>query len=273
MRRSRSRLAAANGFAFDHVKPGSVRPAASHASRSTRPGTGVAARPVRRRISSLAGLGVQVAAQHGGERAGPRRGEEAGDGARLLLPDRAVVPPPAQVRAEHLHRPARAVDLREHAQPLLAFVVGRAPCAATGEREHLVAPDRPPRQHRVPGAHPAGVEVRGVHGLGAARARRRARAPGCGARPPTPPGARACRRRSRAGSRRSPGGAPPTARSDPTGSRSRCAGSGLDERPVARRRAAPAPRALCVPHALRVVRARAPHPGGAVTAGRDEGSP
>ncbi len=54
MRRSTSRLVAAHGLVFDHVKPG-PSPAWTQASRNQIPGTGGAASPVSMRISSVAG--------------------------------------------------------------------------------------------------------------------------------------------------------------------------------------------------------------------------
>ena len=59
MRRSRSRAAALNGFAFDAVAPAVVFPAASHASRNITPGTGTADCPVSMRSSSLSGSALR----------------------------------------------------------------------------------------------------------------------------------------------------------------------------------------------------------------------
>ena len=81
----------------------------------------------------------------------------------LLLANRAVIVAPAQVRAEHLHRAARAFDLGEDRKPLFVLVVARVARGA-GERVHVVARDRPPRHDRISRSRPVALEVRRVHG-------------------------------------------------------------------------------------------------------------
>ena len=114
---------------------------AEHDARDGRRGpSGQHADLVARRV------GVEVAAQHGRERAGPLVAHELADVGDLALPDRAVVVGPAEVRAEHLDRPARTVDLGEDAQAFLALV--RTSCRAIGQRESTALPDRAPSRSR-----------------------------------------------------------------------------------------------------------------------------
>ena len=199
MRRSRSRLAAANGLSFDQVAPRSTLPdhshdvAEHHARNRHGPLTGEGAELV------AVGIGVEVAEQHGGKAAGPALAHERADGGDLLLADAAVISAPAQVRAEHLDRAARPVDLGQHHEALFALVVGCARPRAGGAAPHgdRSASGRGPRS-------PSGRRrVRGWPRRPArsSRARRRARRPGCAGRPPTPPGGRRCRRRPAAASR------------------------------------------------------------------------
>ena len=132
-----------------------------------------------------------------------------------------MVVAPAEVRAVHLDRAARAVDLGEHGEPFLALVVARVARRRAGARAprgrgsaSATRPRSRRRRRRVRGS------TRTRRGRG--RARPRARGPGCARRPPRPPAAPRCRRRPRACSPRSGACVRPTARSDPRGSRSRC---------------------------------------------------
>ena len=126
------------------------------------PGTGDAARPVSMRISSLCGSALRSPHTTAGNRRRPRLAHEAADLGDLLLADRAVVVGPAQVCAEHLKFAAGPVDLGEHAQPLLALFVDGVVGASPRELAHLVALDRPPRDHCVAGARTVAVEVGGI---------------------------------------------------------------------------------------------------------------
>ena len=200
MRRSRSRLAAANGLSFDQVAPRSSLPAHSHVSRNITPGTGTARLAGEHAELVAVGVGVEVAEQHGGKAAGPALADERADRRDLLLTDAAVIAAPAQVRAEHLDRAAGPVDLGQHDEALLALVVVRAGAFAgerAGPRGARSASGRAPR---CPNGR---RRVRGWPRRRAPciRARPRARRPGCAGRPPTPPAARRCRRRPAAGSR------------------------------------------------------------------------
>src|SRR5262249_39508717 len=80
-------------------------------------------------------FGVEVAAEHGGKRPGPRRPYETADLGDLQLADRAVVVAPAQVCAEDLNWAARALDLGEDREPFLVLVVARVTCGA-GEQAY-----------------------------------------------------------------------------------------------------------------------------------------
>ena len=159
MRRSRSRLAAANGLSFDQVAPAVVvarplpRVAEHHAGHRHRPLTGEHAQLV------AVGIGVEVAEQHRGKAAGPALAHERADRRDLLLARAAVIGAPAQVRAEHLDRAARPVDLGQHHEALLALVVGRARAFAvaaphfaadrSATAERTAFPERAPSRSRL----------------------------------------------------------------------------------------------------------------------------
>ena len=146
-------------------------------------------------------LGVEVAAQHRRERAGPVLAHEPADLGDLVLADRAVVVAPAEVRAVHLDRTARPVDLGEDAEPFLAFLVvarvagdareQRGPRARViGQRDTTAFPDRTPSRSRLGAKTASVVAERGGELAGLVARRRR----------PTLPAAPGCRRRRRAGS-------------------------------------------------------------------------
>src|SRR5207248_6206796 len=89
---------------------------------------------------------------------------QSADLRNLGLANRAVGVAPAEMRAIHLDRPAGAVDLGEHDEPLLALVVARV---ARDPREdaYLVSPYRPTGDDRVPRACAVALEVRLIYGV------------------------------------------------------------------------------------------------------------
>ena len=169
------------------------------------------------RISSLSGVGVEVAAQDGGyvpRRA--RRAMNAADRPHLLLADVALVEPPVEVGAEHLERPARAVDVGPHAR-CAARRRRAAPAAAstswpvigqrTARRCRTATPSRSSRvPYDVVEARAASAELGGLAATAVVRPHL-LQADDVGVE-------------ARRASRRWPAAAPPTARTATTGSRS-----------------------------------------------------
>ena len=131
------------------------------------------------RISSLVGSALRSPHSTAGNERGRVSRMKRQISRDLLLADRAVIVGPAEVRAEHLDRPARPVDLGEHAQPFLAFVVDRAVRARARERAHLAA--RRSASGRAPRCPSGRRRVRGWPRTPArrSRARRRSPRPGC----------------------------------------------------------------------------------------------
>ena len=201
MRRSRSRLAAANGLSFDQVVPRSSLPdprphVAEHDARNRhRPLPGEHAQLV------AVGIGVEVAEQHRGEAAGSAARARSGR-SRRPAPDGSRCGRARQLRCAQNtwigpRGPSTSASTTSRSSPSSSAT----PPASRGSVAHLV----PARSANATGRHcPSGHRrVRGSRRRRApcSRARRRAPPPGCGGRPPTPPAGRRCRRRRGAGSR------------------------------------------------------------------------
>ena len=202
MRRSRSRLAAANGLAFDHVsRDRCCRPRPHVAEQHARHRPVVW--PVSMRSSSLSGSALRSPSSTAGNERG--RFSRTNRQISATCSWRIALWSPRQLRCAQYTwiGPRGPSTSAQHAEPFLAFVVGTPPPAVRGRRRTSdAARAASAKGSRFP-TRAVALEVRVPHGLVVARARRRARRPGCARRPPTPLAARRCRRRRGATSRRS----------------------------------------------------------------------